>query len=140
MQRTAVIATVLAVAVSACGGTDGSEESGATVTTSAPAPETTISAETEAPSGVDRPEVTVPAEEPSATDEVQVVECAELDGPVNLAVQSVGCTVDGAPAPVSALPCEDGRTVLIAGNRFGIEGETWQPYDFATGPPVTELC
>ena len=80
------------------------------------------------------PEATTPAEE------LEVVECSELEGPVNLALQAVGCTVDGAPAPVSSLACDDGRTVLIAGNRYGIQGETWQPYDLGTGPPATELC
>lgn len=135
MQRT-IIVTLLAVAalaLPACGGSDEPEAATTTSTTAAEPEDVTEPAEEPAREDPAPPE---PSEEP----DVEFVECSELEGAVNLAVQSVGCTVDGARAPVSALPCEDGRTVLIAGDRYGIEGETWQPYDLATDPPATELC
>lgn len=151
MRRAVVVMAVALVGLSACGGAADEESDAASSDTTTTTTTSTVAAVPndepddlgEAPEAQDEGEVDAQSEGLPGLSEplpVVAVECSELEGPVNLRVQSVGCTVDGVPAPVSALPCDDGRTVLITQGRYGIEGEEWQPYDFATGPPVDELC
>jgi hypothetical protein len=83
-----------------------------------------------------------------------VVECSSLEGPIDAEVVArftdptadgfvSGCWIDGSDLVqlAGSLQCDDGRTLLVVGDRAGVEGSEWGPWDMDSGENVNDaLC
>jgi hypothetical protein len=83
-----------------------------------------------------------------------VVACSSLVGPIDAEVVATftdltadgfvsGCWLEGSDRMQMAgsLRCDDDRTVLVVGDRAGVEGGEWEPWDMDSGENATDaLC
>jgi hypothetical protein len=82
------------------------------------------------------------------------VECSSLVGPIDAEVVTrftdltaegyvSGCWLEGSDRMQMAgsLRCDDGRTLLVVGDRAGVEGGEWGQWDMDSGENASDvLC
>jgi hypothetical protein len=69
-----------------------------------------------------------------------VPECSALVGAIDEGVVSTGCWLAGELAFVGEFTCDDGRRVLLAGDRVGVVGGEWAPFDVDGDVGPWDLC